>query len=57
MRGQLRYWQHILNPGGVGLGIFTDRDEQSIFGCFEFRKSVFFVLLLTVAVFCFWVVR
>ena len=24
-----------------GLGIFTDRDQQSIFLGFEFRKSVF----------------
>ena len=27
-------------PGG-GLGIYTDRDQRSIFGGFEFRKSVF----------------
>ena len=26
-----------------GLGIFTDRDQRSIFGAFEFRKSVFFL--------------
>ena len=39
-------------PGG-GLGIFTDRDQLSIFLSFEFRKSVFFWVLLTAAVF-FW---
>ena len=33
------------------LGIFTDRDQQSIFGGFEFRKSVFFWVLLRAAVF------
>ena len=27
--------------GGGGLNIFTDRDQQSIFVGFEFRKSVF----------------
>ena len=27
-------------PGG-GLGIFTDRDQRSIFWGYEFRKSVF----------------
>ena len=31
-------------PGG-GLGIFTDRDQRSIFWGFEFRKSVFFWVL------------
>ena len=30
-----------VNPGG-GLGIFTDRDHQSNFLGFEFRKFVFF---------------
>ena len=25
---------------GGGFGIFTDRDQQSTFGGFEFRKSV-----------------
>ena len=34
-----------------GLGIFTDRDQRSIFWGFEFRKSVFFWVLLTAAVF------
>ena len=37
-------------PGG-GLSIFTDRDQRSIFLGFEFRKSVFFWVLLTAAVF------
>ena len=36
--------------GGGGLSIFTDRDQRSILG-FEFRKSVFFLLLPTAAVF------
>ena len=36
---------------GEGLGIFTNKDQQSIFGSFEFRKSVFFWVLLTTAVF------
>ena len=43
-----------------GLGICTDRDQRSIFGGFEFRKSVFFWggggVLVTAAVF-FGVVR
>ena len=38
-------------PGG-GLGIFTDRNQRSIFLGFEFQKSAFFWVLLTVAV-CF----
>ena len=41
------------NPGD-GLGIFTSRDQQSIFFGFEFGKSVFFlwgVLLVIAAVF------
>ena len=37
-------------PGG-GLGIYTDRDQQSIFGGFEFPKSVFFLVLVIAAVF------
>ena len=41
-------------PGG-GLGLFTDRDQPRIFLGFEFRKSVFFWVLLRAAVF-FWVV-
>ena len=39
-----------LRPGG-GFGIFTDRDQRSNFGGFEFRKSVFLVVLVTAAVF------
>ena len=44
-------------PGG-GLGIYTDRDQRSIFfwGGFECRKSVFFGVLINAAVF-FWVVK
>ena len=38
------------SPGG-GLGIFTDRDQRSIFLGFEFRKSVLFGVLLTAAAF------
>ena len=41
---------------GVGLGIFTDRDQRGIFLGFEFRKSVFFWVLVIGAVF-FWVVK
>ena len=37
-------------PGG-GLGIYTDRDQRSNFGGFEFRKSVFFWVLVKAAVF------
>ena len=37
-------------PGG-GLGIYTDRDQRSIFLGFEFRKSVFFWALVKAAVF------
>ena len=37
-------------PGG-GLGIFTNRDQQSIFLGFEFQKFVFFCTQLTAAVF------
>ena len=33
------------------LGIFTDRDQRSIFLGFEFRESVFFWVLVTAAVF------
>ena len=36
-------------PGG-GLGIFTDRDQRSIFLGFEFQESVFFWILVTAAV-------
>ena len=39
-----------MTPGG-GLDIFTDRDQQSIFVSFEFRKSAFFWVLLAAAVF------
>ena len=41
---------------GVGLVIFTDMDQRSIFLGFEFRKFVFFWVLVTAAVF-FWVVK
>ena len=41
-----------LFPRRSALGIFTDRD----FSGFEFRKSVFFWVLLTAAVF-FWAAR
>ena len=37
-------------PGG-GLGIYTDRDQRSILFGFEFRKSVFFWVLVKAAVF------
>ena len=42
----------VLDPGGE-LGIFTDRDQGSIFWGFEFRKSVFFGggVLVTAALF------
>ena len=43
-----------LTPGS-GLGIFTDRDQQSIFfwggGGVEFRKSIFLGVWVIVAVF------
>ena len=42
-------------PGG-GLGIFTDRNQRSIFLGFEFRESVFLGVLVTAAV-SFWVVK
>ena len=38
-----------LFPGG-GFGIFTDRDQQSTFWGFEFRKSVFIWALVKAAV-------
>ena len=44
-----------LFPGG-GFGIFTDRDQQSTFWGFEFRKSVFIWVLVTAAVF-FWLLN
>ena len=40
-------------PLGGGLGIYTYRDSRSIFLGFEFRKSVFFWVLVIAAVF-FW---
>ena len=40
----------VLVPGG-GLGIFTDRNQRSILLGFEFRKFVFFWVLVTDAVF------
>ena len=55
MKGQLRSLAAHLKPEGGGLGIFTDRDEKSIWGWegegFEFRKSVFLVLLTTAVFF------
>ena len=36
---------------GGGLGIFSDRDQRSIFLGFEFRKSVFFLVLIIGTVF------
>ena len=39
-----------LTPGG-GLGIYSDRDQRSTFLGFEFRKSVFFWVLVIAAVF------
>ena len=49
------FWREIrktqpFKPRG-GLGIFTDRDQRSIVLSFKFRKSVFFWVLLTAAVF------
>ena len=44
-----------LSPGG-GVGSFKDRDQRSIFLGFEFRKSVFFGVLVTDAVFC-WIIK
>ena len=44
----LKYAQ--IPPKG-GFDIFTDRDQRSIFGGFELRKSVFFWVLIIVAVF------
>ena len=38
-------------PSEGGLGIFTDRDQRSIFLSFEFQKSVFLGALLRAAVF------
>ena len=40
----------ISHPGG-GLGIFTNRDKQSILLAFEFGKSVIFWLLVIDSVF------
>ena len=44
---------YVINPGGGGdgLGIYTDRDQQSIFLGFEFQKSVFFWVLVIAAIF------
>ena len=39
------------DPKWGGSGIFTDRDQQSIFMGFEFQKSVFFELLVTATVY------
>ena len=39
-----------MGPRG-DLGIFTDRVQRSIFGGFEFRKSVFSWVLVTGAIF------
>ena len=36
------YTKIALEPQGVDFGIFTDRDQRSILGGFEFRESVFF---------------
>ena len=44
-----------LFPGG-GFGIFTDRDQQSTFGGFEFPKSVFIWVLVTADV-LFWLLN
>ena len=52
MRGQLRYWQHILNPG-VGLAYLQTGMSRVFFLGFEFRKFVFLGYCVTAAVFFF----
>ena len=50
MFGRFCLFKSRLKPSG-GLDIFTYMDQRSIFGGFEFRKSVFFWVLVRAVVF------